>query len=262
MGISLLTLTAATLASLAAALPGHMDARAEAAAATSTVTGYAHPLSFSPLQTRAATASPVTVTTAVTINANKGAVKVADATYPTSFPSNTVGAAAAGAVCTSIGGNYPTTTVPAFCQPARMTNAPSLASSGAAANLATKTISAVSNKLDCCSACAGIANCVAWSFVPVFTQPPTPQLPGGFDPWGRGDCAAVYYYGDAATTEGAASICPNGRVEGLLKGSNNENVEAWDNIYQDGWNQGACGEPQGAFEAGESKGFGDNLCNA
>ncbi|KAK8103597.1 uncharacterized protein PG998_010630 [Apiospora kogelbergensis] len=138
---------------------------------------------------------------------------------------------------------------------------------------ATATISAVSNKMDCCTSCAGIFNCVAWQFMPVWTGKPSEKLPGGFDPWGRGDCQVVYHTGqpdDAKniTTSDALAVCPNGKVHEMLSGSNNppaaqdNSTQQWNNVYFNGWNQGSCGMPLNAGESGDSPGMGDksSLC--
>ncbi|KAK8016952.1 hypothetical protein PG993_015141 [Apiospora rasikravindrae] len=178
----------------------------------------------------------------------------------------------ASAACTTVTGSYPATTVPAFCNPALHTNAPTLVNPNNMP-MATMTVGAVSNKVDCCSSCAGIFNCVAWQFVPVHTQEPSEKLPGGFDPWGRGDCQVVYHTGapDEAknvTTTDALAVCPNGKVHEMLSGSNNPEVaegaskEQWNNVYFNGWNQGSCGMPLNAGQSGDSPGMGDksNLC--
>ncbi|KAK8133102.1 hypothetical protein PG999_001275 [Apiospora kogelbergensis] len=181
-------------------------------------------------------------------------------------------AAAATPPCTTVTGSYPATTVPAFCNPALHTNAPSLVNPGNMP-VATATISAVSNKMDCCTSCAGIFNCVAWQFMPVWTGKPSEKLPGGFDPWGRGDCQVVYHTGqpdDAKniTTSDALAVCPNGKVHEMLSGSNNppaaqdNSTQQWNNVYFNGWNQGSCGMPLNAGESGDSPGMGDksSLC--
>ncbi|KAK6860629.1 hypothetical protein PG995_004265 [Apiospora arundinis] len=181
-------------------------------------------------------------------------------------------AAAATSPCTTVTGSYPATTVPAFCNPALHTNAPSLVNPGNVP-VATATVGAVSNKVDCCASCAGIFNCVAWQFVPVYQGQPSEKLPGGFDPWGRGDCQVVYHTGapdeakNVTTTDGLA-VCPNGKVHEMLSGSNNppeaqgNSTQQWNNVYYNGWNQGSCGMPLNAGQSGDSPGMGDksSLC--
>ncbi|KAI0473515.1 hypothetical protein GGR56DRAFT_535259 [Xylariaceae sp. FL0804] len=261
---------------------------------TTTVTGYAHPLSFSPLQTRASTAtaltygsspSPSSVPTAAAPAAaavvRAAAVEdrrayVADGSSSSSSTSSSV--------CTSIAGSYATTTVPGFCNPSALVNAPSLLAAASSSSsgqpplaLATATIAAAaSGKLDCCAACAAIYNCVAWRFVPVFVGDPSPELPGGFDPWGRGACEAVYHTGGVddddgvVTLDGAADVCPNGRVRrGVLANGTADvagpggSTRRWSNLYYNGWNEGACGDAEGVFATGTNPGTGDSdtLCS-
>ncbi|KAI0126732.1 hypothetical protein BJ170DRAFT_416495 [Xylariales sp. AK1849] len=182
--------------------------------------------------------------------------------------------------CRSIMNASPTTTIPSFCHPSLHVNAPSLNRSRFLPT-ATATISAVADKLSCCVECAGVLNCAAWSFQPVYTQPPSPRVPGGFDPWGRGNCAVLYNIGDpdaqvGGGTEDAAAVCPNGKIGDMLEGSNNRGKDdgegghelgkkcRWDNLFYNGWNQGTCGEPQDEWKYGTDPGVGDtdSLCPA
>lgn len=191
---------------------------------------------------------------------------------PSSSIKPAVAARSTSSACTTVTGSYPATTVPAFCNPALHTNALSLVNP-ANVPVATATVGAVSNKVDCCASCAGIFNCVAWQFVPVYTGKPSEKLPGGFDPWGRGDCQVVYHTGapdDAKNiTTDALAVCPNGKVHEMLSGSNNppaaegaRGKEQWNNVYFNGWNQGSCGMPLNAGVSSESPGMGDkaSLC--
>ncbi|KAI0593654.1 hypothetical protein F4775DRAFT_489098 [Biscogniauxia sp. FL1348] len=266
----------AGLARLGAALPGvPLQGRQTTQAPASTITGYAHPLSLSPLKTRDATVTPLSYPsppTPISVPTSRGdpleaaTAQAKDAIVITSLSS------AKG--CTTIAGNYPTQTVPAFCNPSALVNAPTLETRSGLA-VATVTISGVTNKLDCCAGCAGIYNCFAWQFKPAWSGPPSERLPGGFDPWGRGDCEAVYYTGpidedNGVGTDGAASVCPNGRLSNMLIGTNNTatgpNGERarWSNLYFNGWNQGSCGDAEAIFEASTDPGIGDadTLCGS
>ncbi|KAI1500220.1 hypothetical protein F5X99DRAFT_255268 [Biscogniauxia marginata] len=278
MGISLVSLVVG-LAGLGAALPGGpLQGRQTTQTPASTITGYAHPLSLSPLKTREVTATPLSYPsppTPISVPVS-GATSPAAAATAAQIKKPAAASAASsgdGAGCTSIGGGYPTQTVPAFCNPSQLVNAPTLASKSGLA-VATVTVSGVTNKLDCCAECAGIYNCFAWQFKPVYSGKPSERLPGGFDPWGRGDCEALYYTGPVdgdggVSTDGAASVCPNGRLEDMLVGTNNTEVgpdgetERWSNLYFNGWNHGSCGDAKGIFEGGTDPGVGDadSLCD-
>ncbi|OTB02956.1 hypothetical protein M426DRAFT_24185 [Hypoxylon sp. CI-4A] len=248
------------------------------AAVNSTITGYAHPLTrysldlISADQTPLSYASPPTPITVPTRLRHQGVVEAAYTPSPynadKSVPSVTAqvdDVPTATPVCTSIAGVYPTATIPNFCNPSFLSNAPSLAAP-TSLPLANVTIGAVSNKLDCCVQCANIFNCVAWRFVPVYTQKPNAHLPGGFDPWGRGDCEAYYHVGDPesdsiAGSDKTANLCPNGVTGGLLSGTGS-GTDSWDGLYYDGWNEGPCANPTAPFDSGEDAGQGDsaNLC--
>ena len=111
---------------------------------------------------------------------------------------------------------------------------------------------------------------------------PSGQLPGGFDPWRHGNCEIAYYAGNGTsggtgseggdeeggdgddagvTREGAADICPNGRLKGVLDSSGNVEggSDAWFNgLYYNGWNQGACADLGSViYAAGRDLGVGD-----
>ncbi|KAI1338384.1 hypothetical protein F5Y15DRAFT_417028 [Xylariaceae sp. FL0016] len=266
----------ATFVALADALPGPIEARAKT---TSTITGYAHPLSLSPLETLEASATslsyasppkPITVTPAAAATVAARADSVSGTT-PTATTTTTT---STGAFCTSIGGNYEPTTIPAFCNPSLLSNAPSLAASSGLA-VATMTVTAVTNKIDCCATCGKIYNCAAWKYVPVYTGKPSPKAPGGFDPWGHGNCEIVYHTGAAdasgVTTNGTASVCPNGKITDGILANGTSNVpgpkgetERWMNLYYNGWNEGACGSARDVFTEGSNPGTGDAdmLCSS
>ncbi|KAI1135943.1 hypothetical protein F5Y05DRAFT_119121 [Hypoxylon sp. FL0543] len=278
----------AALSCLGVVQAGPVEARqttntATAAASVSTVTGYAHPLTLTALttlgahQTPLSYASPPTPITVPTHFNPPGAA----AAIATGIQADVEEPAATGAtkVCTSIAGDYPTATIPNFCNPSAQINAASFLPARSALPTATVTVGAVSNKLDCCVQCAGIFNCVAWRFVPVYTQQPNAHLPGGFDPWGRGDCEAVYHTGnpDDETASGitqptssneTANLCPNGKVGEMLavnenSTTNGNSTGSWTNLYYNGWNEGPCAEPVAPFESGKDAGKGDaaNLCS-
>ncbi|KAI8961166.1 hypothetical protein F5Y11DRAFT_241601 [Daldinia sp. FL1419] len=277
----------AALSSVGVAVAGPVDVQQAAnnaarAAAVSTVTGYAHPLtltaltSLRPDQMPLSYASPPTAIPVPTrlLPPGQAAVEtgiqaeVADVSEPE--PAAQTDAPSATSVCTSIGGSYPTATIPNFCNPSAQVNAPSLITSRTDIPTATVSVGAVSNKLDCCVQCAGIFNCVAWSFVPVYTQAPNAHLPGGFDPWGRGDCEVVYHTGNpddeagTAHDNSAANLCPNGKVGELLAISGSATTNgSWTNLYHNGWNEGPCAEPVAPFDSGKDAGRGDaaNLCS-
>lgn len=240
-----------------------------------------------PLTTLGADQSPLSYAsppTAITVPTRhhtlvNGAVQTRGVEVKAETPSATtaVDVPGATAVCTTIAGNYPTATIPNFCNPSAMVNAPGFLPARSNLPTATVTIGAVSNKLDCCVQCADVFNCVAWRFVPVYTQTPNAHLPGGFDPWGRGDCEAVYHIGnpkDEVATgiisvvddQQTANLCPNGNVGEVLAGSDGDGVtngtDSWMNLYYDGWNEGPCANPAAPFEAGQDSGKGDadKLC--
>ncbi|KAI5855131.1 hypothetical protein GGS23DRAFT_445242 [Durotheca rogersii] len=301
------------------------------AAAVSTITGYAHPLSLTPLSRLGPLQTPLSYAdppTAITVPTRRQPPFAAAASSPAhasvwrsseaedNSPSGTLLAQATDlppssssspapaslspttaqapvSVCTSIAGSYPTATLPNFCAPSAHANAPALvpavgagATGSARPPTATVTIGGVTNKLDCCVQCAGIFNCVAWRFLPVFTQPPNAHLPGGFDPWGRGDCLAVYHIDSRPPRGGAggevggdvSSLCPNGNVGEVLQAGNRTEdgapeggqgeekdapVRSWSQLYYNGWNEGPCGAPIDAFESGYDAGRGDRdkLCS-
>jgi hypothetical protein len=171
-------------------------------------------------------------------------------------------------------GSYPRSTLPAFCHPSGFVNAPALASpTGAQAALPTAVVTlganSVHDKVTCCAECANYYNCFAWRFVPSYNQTPSPRLPGGFDPWVRGNCEVAYYTGntteDAVTTDGAASLCPNGRLQGMLDGTSNVGRDPFSNgLYYNGWNDGACGDPgYNIFKSSSESGSpgGNALCS-
>ncbi|KAI1856712.1 uncharacterized protein JN550_013679 [Neoarthrinium moseri] len=270
-----------------------------AATSTVTVSAAAHPLVLYSLQPWAAgeTALSYDATpTASTVTGNPGCYGLATGSsctlavrraFRTQSPVPVLDARQAGTTaspttatdgastktCTRITGASPTTTIPSFCQPSAHVNAPAFANGTAAGSLpplATQTVAAVANKLDCCAECAGVLNCVAWSFVPAYIQEPTPQLPGGFDPWGRGKCEVVYHVGvpgaggdataDPAQDPAAAAVCPNGRVANLL----DVEKSAGPGVYYGGWNQGPCGSAALEWTDGTDPGKGDeaSLCGS
>ncbi|KAI0105860.1 hypothetical protein F4814DRAFT_452242 [Daldinia grandis] len=279
--------------SVGVVLAGPVDVRQAAenvaarAADVSTVTGYAHPLTLTALsalrpdQTPLSYASPPTAITVPTRPLPPAGYKAAEATgilaevagvSEPELPASQTNAPSATAVCTSIAGTYPTVTIPNFCNPSAQVNAPSFIPSRTDIPTATVTVGAVSNKLDCCVQCASIFNCVAWHFVPVYTQAPNPHLPGGFDPWGRGDCEAVYHTGNpddetnTAHDDSATNLCPNGKVGELLANNGSAPAQAtgsWANLYYNGWNEGPCAEPVAPFDSGKDAGRGDeaSLCS-
>ncbi|KAK6842844.1 hypothetical protein PG987_003704 [Apiospora arundinis] len=169
--------------------------------------------------------------------------------------------------CTAISATWPQTTIPAFCQPSFHANRASLLPLPGVTSTATATLGVVSDKLDCCVSCAGIYNCVAWSYVPY--PSPTPAAPvvtttpgsNKINPWISGMCVAVYNYGVApGPNDNAAAVCPNGVVgEALGGGSNNPSASElrWDNLYYNGWNEGPCGRPYNLFQSGQDAGRGD-----
>jgi hypothetical protein len=132
-------------------------------------------------------------------------------------------------------------------------NAPALATpTGVQGPLTTALVNITGNtvpdKINCCAKCANYYNCIAWRFIPVYVDEPTDRLPGGFDPWGRGSCEIAYYTGNTTSQEGVtyddgASVCPNGRVETVLNGTNNAHrgEPHLEGLYYNGWNNGACG---------------------
>lgn len=194
------------------------------------------------------------------------------ATITASASEDSTTAAASTTTCTQITGSSPTATIPSMCHPSLHVNAGGLAASRSA-TLATAsvTVAAVANKVECCASCADIFNCVAWSFAPVYTQAPTPQQPGGFDPWARGSCVVLYHtgtddYDDAGNaTAGAAApaVCPNGAVGSVLDTANgtSSNPGGWENVYYNGWNEGPCGAPADGWEEdGLDAGTGDAVC--
>ncbi|XXH02929.1 hypothetical protein Hte_009319 [Hypoxylon texense] len=271
----------AGLAGLGIALAGPVEPRqtTETAAAVSTITGYAHPLSLTPLTTLGDLQTPLSYDsppTAITVPTRPGAAAAEVTGFQDDVAQDGDALATTASVCTSIAGDYPTATIPHFCNPSALVNAPSFVAGYGSLPTATVTVGAVTNKLDCCVQCANIFNCVAWRFKPVYTMTPNAHLPGGFDPWGRGDCLAVYHTGDLDQDEGAArdetpNLCPNGKVGEVLSGSNDGKpanttthvTNSWTNLYYDGWNEGPCAEPVAPFEGGTDAGLGDatDLCS-
>ncbi|KAI0169397.1 hypothetical protein GGR52DRAFT_519938 [Hypoxylon sp. FL1284] len=283
------------LAGLSVALASPVEPRqatettSDSGAAVSTITGYAHPLSLTPLttlgaeQTALSYDSPPTPITVPTRPAALDAAPAKATGIQDSVAAGDKALDATASVCTSIGGVYPTATVPNFCNPSALANAVDFLPARGNLPTATVTVGAVSNKLDCCVQCANIFNCVAWRFKPVYTQAPNAHLPGGFDPWGRGDCEAVYHTGNPDEEEAdgvilvttprdeTANLCPNGKVGEVLTGSDNGGstnssshaASSWTNLYYNGWNEGPCAEPVAPFEGGEDAGKGDaaNLCS-
>ncbi|KAK7753023.1 hypothetical protein SLS62_004972 [Diatrype stigma] len=289
---SMLACLAFVFASAGQCAAGPLNARqaettssGSAAAATSTITGYAHPLALSSLGTLAASQTPLSYASPPSAIPVPGAPPAAAAEVHqqqqalASASSSTPAGDAPTPVCTSIAGSSPTATLPSFCEPSLHVNAASFLqprASDLGAALANVTIATSPDKVGCCAECARLYNCVAWRFVPVYQGKPTPHLPGGFDPWGQGNCDIVYYTGNAedpdsgVTTDGAADLCPNGRVGELLDvngtsanvpGPNGE-TDRWSNVYYNGWNEGSCGAPGNVFESGAAEGRGDpdTLC--
>ncbi|KAK7950987.1 uncharacterized protein PG986_006715 [Apiospora aurea] len=186
--------------------------------------------------------------------------------------------------CTAIGAGatWPQTTIPAFCQPSFHANRASLAGI-TGISTAVATLGLVSDKLDCCVSCAGIYNCVAWSYVPfpspataAIATPPSTQQPDGnnnnnnkINPWISGTCVAVYNHGSVSSPNSdngnnAAAVCPNGAVGEVLGGGsgNPSGGLRWENLYYNGWNEGPCGRPLNVFQSGQDGGSGDydTLC--
>ncbi|KAI1420093.1 hypothetical protein F5Y12DRAFT_163341 [Xylaria sp. FL1777] len=288
------------LVGLATALPGQV---VEQQLETSTVTVAAHPLTFWPLAHLAPTATPLsygeppipsrvppdllnTANTGVNSQANANA----DPHYSSGVPSppprvnqtsaavlspttTTAAAAASTTICTVIQGQYPVSTLPAFCRPTLFANAPALASptdTQVALSTAVVTMAAnsVPDKVSCCAECATYYNCFAWRFVPSFVGSPSDRLPGGFDPWRHGNCEIAYHTGDEdggrVTRKGAPRLCPNGRLRHMLNGTGNLGRDDWINgLFYNGWNEGACAGLGGViFLPGSDPGVGDGseLC--
>ncbi|GAP84421.2 hypothetical protein SAMD00023353_0702450 [Rosellinia necatrix] len=323
---SILFIVSMALVSIVAAIPGQVIKRQ---LVTSTVTADAHPMTFWPLSPLAATATPLSYgspPTASRVPTGPRSVEAANAladctsstittttttttpTAPTSTgapPSSTTtttntttGAIASTTICTKIRGQYPASTLPAFCRPALFANAASLGSPGGAAAprptaVVTMGANSVPDKVSCCAGCAAYYNCFAWRFVPSYVGTPSPRLPAGFDPWRHGNCEIAYYTGgytnnntitNTTTTingtgdgggggggggggEGGVlpSICPNGRLRGVLAGGslNAGHDPGLDGLYYNGWNEGACGDlGHVLFLGGKDSGIGDgsSLC--
>ncbi|RYO78182.1 hypothetical protein DL762_004939 [Monosporascus cannonballus] len=244
--------------------------------AVATVTDYAHPLKLISLETLAPSQTPLSYASPPTaIPVPERPLRLPAEQEATPSPSLAVPAAPeaqATSTCTSIVGSSPTATIPAFCNPSLHVNAPNLLPR----NLPTANVSIATtpDKIGCCVECAGMFNCVAWRFVPAFSFPPTDALPGGFEPWGRGSCELVYHTGGldpgaGVSADGAAAVCPNGKVGEVLEGSENvpgpdSETRRWSNVFYNGWNQGSCGAPVGLFESGTNAGRGDpdTLCSS
>jgi len=261
----------------------------------STVTAAAHPMTFWPLATLDPAATPITYTLPLTASkvppgpyhsdVEAVAVNSADAdststvpsayvTQATATPSINASTSDSTTVCTFIKGSYPESTLPAFCRPTMFVNAPALASpTGTQVALATAVVTmsanSVPDKVNCCAECANYYNCYAWRFVPSYEGHPSDRLPGGFDPFRHGNCEIAYYTGnttsDGVTTEAAPSVCPNGRLQYMLNGTNNvKGQDPWiAGLYYNGWNDGACGNGGGiVFQRGRDKGYGDkSVCD-
>ncbi|KAI1259228.1 hypothetical protein F5Y18DRAFT_410742 [Xylariaceae sp. FL1019] len=284
------SLIVAYFGALVAAIPGPA-VRPQNATLTSRVATGAHPLTLVPLSTLAATATPLIYGVPPSPSKLPGrpfsakdnkvdtCTELIDASITSSPVTSTVPAAA---ICTTITGDYPRSTVPGFCRPSMFANAPKLrpikaTDANAAAAKPTPVYTAkvtmgansVPDKIQCCSYCADYFNCYAWKFVPShMDDEPTDRLPGGFDPFRSGNCVIAYYVGngtrDDNTFDNASDRCPNGRLLDVLVGSNNRVQGTWnDGMYFNGWNQGACGDAGGAvFAAGEDIGFDwDSLCH-
>ncbi|KAI0975110.1 hypothetical protein F4678DRAFT_419337 [Xylaria arbuscula] len=280
-----------TLLGLAAALPGQILERQQEAS-TVTVTEAAHPLTFWPLAHLASTATPLSydeppTASRVPANQHNNANAAADCTSVLQSPaarinqtSSTTTTAptpsASTTICTVIEGQYPISTLPAFCRPTLFANAPALASPAdpqVAQSTAVVTMSAnsVPDKVSCCGECATYYNCFAWRFVPSYIGTPSERLPGGFDPWRHGDCEIAYYTGQddadggsGVTRKGAARVCPNGRLHHVLNGTGNPGSGGWiEGLYFNGWNQGACADLGAVvYLPGRDPGVGDEsgLC--
>lgn len=267
-------------------------------AITSTVTTEAHPMTFWPLAPLPATATPLSYGSPPKasrvptgrrqeVNAKPDCTSETIATPTTADqPYSTVSSlthaptttAASTTTCTVIKGGYPVSTLPAFCRPTLFTNAPSLAQptgqqSPIPTAIVTLSANSVPDKVNCCAECAAYYNCFAWRFVPSYVGAPSDRLPGGFDPWRHGDCEIAYYTGSGTgvgaenvTREDAPSVCPNGLLAGVVRGSENPRPGSWfDGLYYNGWNQGACGEVgDELFLGGGDLGVGDvsSLCDA
>ncbi|RYP13260.1 hypothetical protein DL767_010832 [Monosporascus sp. MG133] len=243
--------------------------------AVATVTVYAHPLKLVHLETFAPTQTPLSYASPPTaIPVPERPLRPLAGQEVTSSPSSTIPAAPevqGTSTCTSIVGSSPTATIPAFCNPSLHVNAPSLLSRNLP--MANVSIATTPDKIRCYVECAGIFNCIAWRFLPVFSFPPTDALPGGFEPWGRGSCELVYHTGGpdpeaGVSADGAAAICPNGKVGEALEGSENVpgpdgETRRWSNVFYNGWNHGSCGAPLDLFESRTDSGRGDldTLCS-
>lgn len=266
---------------------------------TSTVTADAHPMTFWPLAPLASTATPLSygsppTASKVPTGPRKEANPDPDCTSDTIPTPTTTGqpwssssltrssSAASTTICTVIRGRYPASTLPGFCRPTLFTNAPSLAQQQPTGQqsfpplptaIVTMGANSVPDKVNCCAECAAYYNCFAWRFVPSYVGAPSDRLPAGFDPWRHGNCEIAYYTGDGTgvgaenvTREDAPSVCPNGRLRGTVRGSENPRLGSWfDGLYYNGWNQGACGEVGAElFLGGGDLGVGDesSLCDA
>jgi hypothetical protein len=249
----------------------------------STVTAAAHPMTFWPLATLDPTATPIIYTLPLTASkvppgpyhseVDAAAVPSAYVTQAIAAPSINASASDSIPVCTLIKGSYPESTLPAFCRPTLFVNAPALASpTGTQVALATAAVTmsanSVPDKVNCCAECANYYNCYAWRFVPSYEGHPSERLPGGFDPFRHGNCEIAYYTGnttsDGVTIEDAPSVCPNGRLQYMLNGTNNiKGQDSWiAGLYYNGWNDGACGnEGKIIFQRGRDKGYSDkSIC--
>ncbi|KAI0412508.1 hypothetical protein F5X98DRAFT_379709 [Xylaria grammica] len=278
---------------LAAALPGQV---VERQVATSTVTAAAHPLTFHALARLAPTATPLSygdppspsrVPTGLHNAANPGCASACLSLPPTANQTSTsvtpTTTTVSTTICTIIQGQYPISTLPAFCRPTLFANAPALASPAdpqAARPTAIVTMSAnsVPDKVSCCGECATYYNCFAWRFVPAYVDAPSARLPGGFDPWRHGNCEIAYYTGNnrdqdgniaLAAKDGIPRVCPNGQLRDVLNGTVNpdggDGSDPWrDGLFYNGWNSGACAADLGdlVFLAGRDPGIGgeSGLC--
>ncbi|KAF2972219.1 hypothetical protein GQX73_g1314 [Xylaria multiplex] len=259
---------------------------------TSTVTAAAHPLTFHALARLAPTATPLSygeppspsrVPTSLRNNVGTDYTSTRLSPRPmvnqtsTSVPPPTTTTTST-TICTVIRGQYPVSTLPAFCRPTLFANAPARASPAdpqIARSTAIVTMSAnsVPDKVSCCGECATYYNCFAWRFVPAYVGDPSVRQPGGFDPWRHGNCEIAYYTGSRNSDEDGGSgaktgiprVCPNGLLRDMLNGTANPGNDPWfDGLFYNGWNNGACAADLGdvVFIAGRDPGVGDRseLC--
>ncbi|KAI0204350.1 hypothetical protein F4808DRAFT_338915 [Astrocystis sublimbata] len=275
------------LVALATALPGQ---HTENKVPTSTVTGYAHPVTFRPLDllpSAAPTLSyanpPQPIHVGPPPDMDQKIVPEAPCTDEAPTPRSSLASSSppppsstphplslSDPVCTVIKGSYPTSTIPAFCKPSLFANSPSRAIPQSGSAVVTLKANSVPDKLSCCAECASYYNCFAWKFLPAYNETPSESLPAGFDPWRHGNCEIAYHTG-AMEHEGeegrTPSICPNGVVNGGISGASRpvaRKADPWfDGLYYNGWNEGACSAELGRviFRGGSDAGRGISLCN-